>query len=243
MSNCDFTFGHLREVYLLAQAQGYQIITLAEWFNKDFDPRGKVLINRIDVDYRIDRMVEFARIFQELCISASIFFRVHSPRYNLLSFDSINLVKALADAGHDVGLHSEILDFEAICGADPSQAVFDEVELFKNLIGVDVVGIASHDDHTPSNNLDFWKEHSPEEFGLLYEAYDNDLWNRSRYVSDSGLIKWRCYDRGLLMDEDSRCPCAHIKEGVDVLYLLTHPDNHFTKFYGEFVPALTDGRS
>jgi len=83
------------------------------------------------------------------------------------------------------------------------------------------------------NNLDFWKDRDPSEFGLAYEAYDNSpgfgLFHKSRYVSDSEWSKWKSYERGHIMQGDSRSFSEHIDERPDLVYLLVHPETWFDR--------------
>ena len=76
------------------------------------------------------------------------------------------------------------------------------------------------------DNLDFWKNHSPKEFGLLYEAYDTEtfgLFQESRYVSDSELTRWKAYERGTLREGDRRSLKEHLSESRLPVYALLHP--------------------
>ena len=67
---------------------------------------------------------------------------------------------------------------------------------------------------THFNNLDFWKTHSVEEFKLLYEAYDEKLWNNCRYVSDSEWVKWKSYENAEINGTKS-IAANSLREGWD----------------------------
>lgn len=219
---CNFSYTHYQEIFQTALNEGYQVITLADWFGRKYDTSRKVLINRVDVDANPARLARMGGVFESLGISASIFLRLHGTGYNLLLFDNINLVRWLASQGNEIGLHTEIEDARHICGLDPEKLLREELELFDAVFGVRPQGVASHGSLTPYNNLDFWKDHRPEEFGLAYEAYDHGLWTGCRYVSDSEYVRWKAYDNGVLRAGDRRCACDHLREGAPVVYLLTH---------------------
>ena len=236
MSKCTFTYSHYAEIFRTAILEDYQIITLADWFQGRYDSNRKVLVNRIDVDDNIQRLWPMADIFRKLGIRTSIFLRLHARGYNLLFHDNISLVRRLLADGHEVGLHAEIVDVQHICGLDPTLTLRAEVTLFRDLLGANPQGVASHGDMTPYNNLDFWKDHVPSEFGLLYEAYDQPLWGNSRYVSDSEYTRWKAYEDGVLRKEDRRCACEHIRDGVAVLYLLTHTCSWYAMHIHEQTP-------
>ena len=84
---------------------------------------------------------------------------------------------------------------------------------------------------TGYNNLDFWKKYKPEDFCLLYEAYDNALWSKSRYISDSQWTVWKVYDKGVLMKDDFRTPIEHLQDEPQIILLLTHPDCYYSHFH------------
>ena len=58
--------------------------------------------------------------------------------------------------------------------------------------------------------------------------------NSCRYVSDSEFNRWKSYENGVLSEGDRRCACEHIKEGVKVIYLLTHPCTYYWKHFHEW---------
>jgi len=238
MSTCTFTYSHFRDMYQLALAEGYQVVTVADWFAGRFNPERKVLINRVDVDAHIERVRTMGRIFVSLGIKASFYFRLHTKQYNLLFFDNMNLVRSLAAAGNEIGLHAEVQDIRYFCGIDPAQALRAEIALFEGLLDCRIVGVSSHGDMTPNNNLDFWKTHSPDQFGLQYEAYASHLFDHCRYVSDSARTCWKAYDDGQLRAGDSRCACEHIREGVSPIYLLSHSCYHYWHYIYETLPPF-----
>ncbi|MEW5724986.1 MAG: hypothetical protein AB1896_17880, partial [Thermodesulfobacteriota bacterium] len=108
MTGCDFTFHHYRRIFETALEAGYRVLTLQEFFSAPKEPMGRVLINRVDVDLRLDRIQALAGILDDLGVKATFFLRLHADRYNLLSFNGFNMVKALIRSGHEIGLHSEL---------------------------------------------------------------------------------------------------------------------------------------
>lgn len=229
----EFTFGNFRRIFKAALEHDYQIVTVKQFFAEEFDKTRPVLVNRIDIDIAIDRIATFADIFGELEIVGSFYFRLRAKQYNLLSHANVNLVKRLVSAGHEVTLHSEIIDTAQICCEDAADLLRKEVRLFEDFFHTKVYGVASHGDMTPYNNLDFWQEHRPEEFGLLYEAYDPPLWNACRYVSDSEFNRWKSYDDGVLRSGDRRHPVEHFADRPNTIYLLTHPISHYWRHVHE----------
>ena len=50
--------------------------------------------------------------------------------------------------------------------------VCGDIDVLNRMLDIEIKGIASHGGMTGLNNLDFWQERQPSEFGILYEAYD-----------------------------------------------------------------------
>ncbi len=228
-----FTYTEYRRIFAASLEHGYRVITLRDYFAGKFSDREKIVVNRVDIDVKVDRVPRLAAIYRELGVTGSFYVRLHAPAYNLLTFGNIAIVKMLLADGHEVGLHTELMDAKGVCGIDPACLLRSELALFESLFGEKAAGTASHGDMTPHNNLDFWKAHRPKDFGLLYEAYDAALWNNCRYVSDSEWTRWKVYEGGTLREGDHRDPVAHMEEGVTVLHLLTHPESWYDRYIYE----------
>ena len=89
----DFTFDYYKKIFNIALENGYQIITLKEFFLDEYNQDDKILVNRIDVDMKIDRLKTLYQIFKDLDIKASIYLRLHAPNYNLLTISNIKIIQ------------------------------------------------------------------------------------------------------------------------------------------------------
>ncbi|MBL4577354.1 MAG: hypothetical protein JKX74_02715, partial [Flavobacteriales bacterium] len=162
---------------------------------------------------------------------------LHAPEYNPFSFDNYKTLKYLVSSGHEVGYHSEIVDQAAIWDEDAADCLKRDVDILNRMLNIKMTGVASHGGMTGLNNLDFWKGKKPSDFGLLYEAYDReaafDLFNTSFYISDSEWTKWKCYDKGVLMEDDRRSFEDHLSDDHQVIYLLIHSDTYFKSHFYE----------
>ncbi len=228
-----FTFEYYETIFQEALKKEYQIITLKEFFANEYDNNKKILVNRIDVDIRIDRLKEFYKIFKKLTIKASIYVRLHAPNYNLLSIGNINIIKDLIALGCEIGLHTELKDLQGYCNVNATKALKQEIALLESIFDTKIYGTASHGDMTFYNNLDFWKEHRAKEFNLLYEAYDEKLWKNCLYVSDSEWTQWKAYKNGVLLENDRRDPIEHMQDEPKNLHILTHPESWYYNYIYE----------
>lgn len=230
----SFTFNNYKKMLLSIKDNNYKVITLKEFFLDQYNKDEKILVNRIDVDIKIERLKAIHKILQELDIKATIFVRIHSPNYNLFSMGNIAIIQDLISLGCEIGLHTELEDMYGYCNIEQTKLLVQEIKFLETVFGIKIFGSASHGDMTHYNNLDFWKTHKPEEFNLLYEAYDEKLWKNCRYVSDGEWTQWKAYEGGILLENDRRAPEDHIRDSnPKALYLLTHPECWYNKYIYE----------
>lgn len=177
---------------------------------------------------KADRLKE---MFNRLGINATFFVRLHAKEYNPFSFESYKILRSIRDSGHEIGYHSEIIDQACIWHEDPADCLRRDLSTLNTILDISVRGVASHGGMTGFNNLDFWVDRNPEEFGLVYEAYDNspsfNLFNSSFYISDSEWTQWKCYSHGKLQSGDTRSISEHVRSLHPLIYLLIHPDTYF----------------
>ena len=238
MHNFHFTFQNLKSQYKKAIDLGYEIITCLEYaLNKEKYSDKKIIINRIDVDLSLKKGKRLLEIYNELEIKGSFFIRLHAPEYNPLSFESYIIIKEMIARGHELGYHSEIIDQAHIWDENPEQCLKRDIELMESFFETKIYGIASHGGMTGLNNLDFWKNRKPQDFGFKYEAYDTEpsfnLFNDSFYISDSEWVRWKCYQNGKLIENDSRSFAEHLDDNHKKIYLLIHSDTYFDNHFYE----------
>ena len=237
MKQFDFTFQNLESQYRSALDEKYQIIRCVDFFNKSFQPDIPMIVNRVDVDFSVKKAKRIWEIFEKLGIKGSFFIRLHAPEYNPFSFENYKIIKEIQNSGHEIGYHSEVVDQSKIWNEDSSECLRRDLAFFSTVFGVQVKGVASHGGMTGFNNLDFWEENNPSDFGLTYEAYkgsDTDsLFKDSLYVSDSEWTRWKCYQKGQLLDGDNRSLTEHLVDRPDLVYLLVHPDTYFDLHFYE----------
>jgi hypothetical protein len=229
----EFTFTRYAEIFRALSGAGYRAITMREFFGGAHASQERLLISRVDVDVKIERLPRIQQIYADLKLRATFFLRLHAPTYNLLSLGNIAIVRDLVAAGHEIGLHTELCDAQGYCGIDAVQLLRREIDLLESALGTKIHGTASHGDMTRFNNLDFWGAHRPGEFGLLYEGYDAALWKNCRYVSDSEWVRWKAYENGVLLRDDRRSPVEHAGENPRVLHVLTHPESWYERYIFE----------
>ena len=224
-----YTFKYLEEAFALALEYGYRIIKCEEYPGYKQRLYNKVLINRVDIDVTCVGAKKISEIFNGLGIKGTFFVRLHA-KYNPFSFENYESLKYIVDSGHEVGLHSEIVDASKCWKLPSTKILLKGIDILNEMLEIKIKGVASHNGETGNNNLDFWKDKKPSDFGLLYEAYDNqprfNLFNESIYVSDSKPARWKCYRKGVLDKTDKRYLHEHIKDNNEILYTLIHPGTY-----------------
>ncbi len=228
----EFTYRNLEKYYKQALDAGYKIITCDEYaLNKEITV--PTIVNRVDIDLSVKKTERLIDIYKKLDIKATFFIRLHANEYNPFSFENYRIIRRIVDEGHEIGYHSEIIDQGAIWNEDPKKCLERDVEILEKMFNVTIKGVASHGGLTGLNNLDFWDENTPADFGLLYEAYDDKnlkLFQNSFYISDSEWTQWKCYNKGVLVKGDRRTFGEHLLESKHkLIYLLIHPDTYFDK--------------
>jgi hypothetical protein len=237
MTTFQFTFRQIRETFRQILQNGYQVIRCIDYVGMKQALPKKTLINRIDIDISIKKSEQLAIIFNDLGIKGTFFIRLHAPEYNPFSFENYRILKFIRDSGHEIGYHSEVVDESVIWEEPAEQCLVRDLEIINCMLGIKIKGLASHGGLTGLNNLDFWKQHQPREFGLVYEAYDEqpefDLFKNSFYVSDSNWTYWKCYHHGTLVAGDHRTLGQHAQTGHPVIYSLIHADTFFHRHFYE----------
>lgn len=235
MADPRFTYAYLEEQYRAILDAEYEVLTCAEFIARDeAGTLGPLtVVNRIDIDFSVARAERLGAIFQRLGIKGSFFVRLHAREYNPFDFDNYRILRALGVAGHEMGYHSEIIDQAEIWGEDPEQCLVRDLAVLQAMFGKPVRSVASHGGLTGYNNLDFWRDRSASNYGLIYEAYEERgrfaLFNRSLYVTDSEIMRWKCYRDGALIEGDRRSPAEHVAERPSLVYLLVHSDTYYDR--------------
>lgn len=233
MSHFHFTYDALERQYRSALNLGYEFVSCRDFVDRKKRLPHLTVVNRVDIDVSVRKAERLLLMFNRLKVRATFFVRLHAAEYNPFSFEHFRILKAIRDSGHEIGYHSEIVDQAAIWEEDSAACLKRDIDVLNRMLGIHVRGVASHGGMTGLNNLDFWRDRTPAEFGLSYEAYDKTdafgLFDTSFYVSDSEWTRWKCYDRGVIRQGDRRSFEEHARDLHPLIYLLIHPDTYFDR--------------
>lgn len=225
--NNNFTFQNIESQLQEVINSGYTVLTCQEYVNYKLSKSEKILINRVDIDFSVKKAEKLCKIFNNLGIKATFFIRLHANEYNPFSFENYRIIKFLIESGHEIGYHSEIIDQSVIWNEDAEACLVRDIEITNKMFNISIKGVASHGGMTGYNNLDFWKGKLASDFGLSYEAYD--WFDKTFYISDSEWVRWKCYNKGKIIEGDNRSLSEHLIDNHRIIYLLIHPDTYYDK--------------
>jgi hypothetical protein len=233
----EFTYENLEKHYLKALSLGYKMYKCIDYFEKKNTLPLKIIVNRIDLDFSVKKTDKILDIFEKLDIKGTFFIRLHAKEYNPFDFDNYRIINRIIKSGNEIGYHSEVIDESAIWNEKPDDCLRRDIKVFNSMFNTEIKGIASHGGMTGLNNLDFWNENKPSDFGVMYEAYDDSgnfgLFKKSFYISDSEWTHWKCYDKGNLLKGNIKTFGEHLDDGHDLIYLLIHSDTFYTNHFYE----------
>ena len=129
MEKYNFTWNNLENEYSSIIDQGYQIITCEEYIRIKENLPDKVVVNRIDIDFSVKKVINILDIFDKLNIKGTFFLRLHAPEYNPFSFENYRVLKRLLNSGHELGYHSEIVDQSIIWDEDAEDCLIRDLKV------------------------------------------------------------------------------------------------------------------
>lgn len=175
----DFTLHKYEQFLKVAIKSGYQLVSYQDYLNNDFQ---KVMILRHDVDKKPQNSLKTAQLQNQLGVKGTYYFRAVPE-----SFD-IEIIKKIADLGHEIGYHYEDL---TICKGDEVKAIQHfEKWLTKIREFYPVKTVCMHGSPLSKwDNRKLWDNYNYQDFGIIAEPYFDLDFNKTFYITDTGR-KW-----------------------------------------------------
>ena len=172
----DFTIKIYIQLIRTVLNSNYSFQTFSDFIE---EPKAKSIILRHDVDKLPENSLKFAMIQNELTIKGSYYFRAVPQSWNE------NIIKEIADLGHEVGYHYENLD---TCKGDINKAWDDfRYNLDKLRKLVEVKTICMHGSpRSKFDNKDIWKKYDYRSLDLIGEPYYDVDFDKVFYLTDTG---------------------------------------------------------
>lgn len=213
-----FTWDYLRKQFESSIETGHEIITVKDFFSVKLPKRlpKKFHINRVDVDFSMEKAERLASMFNSLNIVGTFFVRLHE--YNLLSYKNYRILKFIQDSGHEIGLHTELKDLEAAWGEDIRTMFAVDIDLLEDIINEEIHSCADHQDNrTPYVNV------KPTPF-YRYDA--DNVPDDIITVTDSNWTDWKSYLYGKNWTSMSIAKAAL---RYDKIYTIIHPCTYYER--------------
>ena len=217
-----FNLIYFREILELFIKEGYRSETHHNFFRSNTEQDQLKLLLRFDVDGMPERIPGLLKIMRELKIVATFFWQIHGP-YNPFFHENFQILKDILADGHEVGLHSNFLEFANYFDENPVDIIKREKLVMEAVIGKEIFGHSCHREiNYEFNSLPFLNSIGVQNLGFEYSAYD-PIFNsdKTTYVAE-GLnphLSWRN-----ISPEDS------VTTGKNICMLL-HPHWWHDKFH------------
>jgi hypothetical protein len=177
-SNRDFSLTGYKSLIRTFIKAGYKTC-----FFKELDLSKSQLILRHDVDFSLKAALDIAKVEAELGVSSHFYVLLRTEFYNLCSPNDLKQVQALAELGHNVGLHFDASLYDQQLDKLEA-AIASECNILEAIMGQDVTSISFH---RPAQKL----------LGLnkklagRQHAYEPRFFSEIAYVTDSqGLFRY-----------------------------------------------------
>jgi len=172
----------------------------------------KGVILRHDVDLDIEPAYRLMKVEQEAGVYSSFFILTTCHTYNIASKKNRTMLREMADAGFEVGLHFDPMIYDKLSVDDLSRMVRKEADVLADVVGHKVVSVSLH---RPS----IYQQYPL--FPDFLNAYDSVIFNEGVYMSDSRMIL-------------RQSPYDFVSDAKDkIKQLLLHP-LHFTPDGGDY---------
>lgn len=230
-----FQESRLKEYSLIidmAIENGYVVTSLADWYENNFYPGKKVLILRHDVDLSPRGALKMWHIEKSKGVKSTMYFRWFSVNKSI--------IHQIINENGEVSLHYETL--ASYCkknriyfGDLISTEILTEclLELKKEIKKFEIEfgkikTISSHGDNrnviTGIPNYKIIENIPRNELGIYFETYDKNILEKfNKYISDSSINNNHLWKYGI-------SPQEAIKQGVESICLLTHPEHWHYSF-------------
>jgi hypothetical protein len=215
-----------------ALSNDYQVISLRDYVEKNYDDSKKLFVLRHDIDQCSDATRMMFEIEKKYGVYSSFYFR--NSTFNA------KLMKEIEAYGSEASLHFEpIADFVKANNIQDKEELFktihwekrclnilkDNIDTFRNLLSIPCITIASHGEYenrlvkVPNNYLTEDIIHY-DYLGIKLEAYNKNMIHQvTSYISDMPIEINDGYRYGVT-------PMEAIERGEKFIMFLSHP-NHW----------------
>lgn len=208
-----FTHDYYESIIERALKKGYKFCTMQEFFDLKC-PEGGRFVLRHDVDDKPAMLRGLLNREEVQGVRSTVYIRVTGNTYNPFDYRTHEIFTSVVAAGHELGLHSNFLEFAQINGIDPMRALKSEL-MAAIAFYPTIQSLACHRDYNYVYNSLPWVESHWDELerlGFSYQAYDNRIMDKVIYVNETvnPRLGWRSWDPMQAIDTGrSICMSTH----------------------------------
>ena len=177
-----FTIDNYRKQLELALENGFQFILFTDDFQKD----RKEILWRHDVEYSPDAALKMAEIENELGLSTTYFFQMHSEFYNILEKYFSDMLLKIKSLGHHIGLHFDSHYYNIQLENDLDKFIQQDKEYFEKIFNLKLQVFSFH------NTTPFILSCREKMYGGLLNVYSDYYKTKYNYCADS--TGYWCYE-------------------------------------------------
>ena len=176
----DFNLKVYRDLLETLISQDYLFIKFSKYVEKSevVDISSEIIL-RHDVEQNYENALQFAIIQNQLGIVGTYFFRILQKHFKK------DIVKQIADLGHEVGYHYDDL---TECNGDYDKAILrfeKNLNILREIAPVQTICM----DGSPLSlydNKDLWNHYDYRDYGVIGEPYYDIDFNEVFYLTDTG---------------------------------------------------------
>lgn len=178
MSLLEFTYTAYKHLLSLLLDNHYKISNY-----QNYQYNNKCVILRHDVDFSLEAAVRLAELEYKQDVQSTYFVLLATPFYNPFHRKSKNILKAIIDMGHAIGLHFDEANYFISNKDDLINHVEREVAILSTGLNMDIKSVSMH---RPSK----WVLEEDVHFKSVVNSYSSIFFNDFKYLSDSRM-HWR----------------------------------------------------
>jgi len=181
MRKMQFTYRDYSDLIEIIQKDGYTVTSY-----QDCEAIKRPCILRHDVDFDLQKALEFAEFEQAIGVKSTYFILCSSKFYNLLEKSSISAICGIHALGHDIGLHFDETNYPSGTEKMFLSAVEFELETMRKVLPLPIRSVSMHrpTKETLKKNWDFMA------LGGAINSYSEQFFQSYKYLSDSRMY-WR----------------------------------------------------
>lgn len=139
----NFTYSYYED-FVCRMREAYHLITFQEGKSIVDKARRPLLILRHDIDLELESALTLALMERDLEISATYFFMVSCPLYNVFSGNGAEKVSQILAAGHHFGLHFDCAIYPDLSVNNIDYYVSRECQLLEGFFGHPIKAVSFH---------------------------------------------------------------------------------------------------